>query len=144
MCVILSACQDTNYLAQLAATAVAIIPGLAKRQCAKVSRRYFLFLMGLYPNRNWEILTLMTISSCLFLLAVIHCPVPVPDNGFVYSPCRTEFNSKCVVGCAYGYLIEGTSRITCDASGIWEPRNVSCKGKWLRIWDLILLALRHS
>ena len=129
MCVILSACQDTNYLAQLAATAVAIIPGLAKRQCAKVSRRYFLFLMGLYPNRNWEILTLMTISSCLFLLAVIHCPVPVPDNGFVYSPCRTEFNSKCVVGCAYGYLIEGTSRITCDASGIWEPRDVSCKGK---------------
>ena len=129
MCVILSACQDTNYLAQLAATAVAIIPGLAKRQCAKVSRRYFLFLMGLYPNRNWEILTLMTISSCLFLLAVIHCPVPVPDNGFVYSPCRTEFNSKCVVGCAYGYLIEGTSRITCDASGIREPRDVSCKGK---------------
>ena len=139
MYVISSARRDTNYWAQLAATAVAIIPGLAKRQRAKVSRRYLLFLVGLYPSRNWEIFTLMTISSCLFLLTVIHCPVPVADNGFVYSPCRTEFNSKCVVGCAYGYFVEGTSRITtsrittsritCDASGIWEPRNVSCKGK---------------
>lgn len=70
----------------------------------------------------------MTISS-RFLLAVIHCPDPVaPGNSFVYSPCRTEFNSTCVMGCAYGYFIEGTSGITCDASGVWEP-NVSCKGK---------------
>ncbi|XP_028401099.1 uncharacterized protein LOC114524169 [Dendronephthya gigantea] len=58
---------------------------------------------------------------------ITHCVNPKrPSNGFVYSPCSTHYGSKCSLGCNDGYRID-TDVITCDANGLWQPTNVSCK-----------------
>ena len=34
------------------------------------------------------------------------------------------------MGCMRGYFMEGDGKITCNASGIWQPEILSCTGKW--------------
>ena len=61
---------------------------------------------------------------------VIHCPTPAePTNGFIYLPCKTYFGSQCTVGCASGYYIDGTEKITCNVHRVWQPENIICKGE---------------
>ena len=66
-------------------------------------------------------------------IPAIHCPVPVePANGFIYVPCNTRFNSKCLAGCNNGYYINETAKLTCTLKGTWEPKQITCDGKCMR------------
>ena len=57
---------------------------------------------------------------------IIHCASLVgPSNGFVYSPCATQHNSQCSIGCNDGYYTNTTS-LTCNENGVWHPENISC------------------
>ena len=71
------------------------------------------------------------IHQQFFFVVVIHCQKPLaPRHGFVYTPCDTPFGSECIVGCMRGYFMKEKGKITCNATGVWYPDNLSCTSKF--------------
>ena len=38
------------------------------------------------------------------------------------------------MGCKRGYFMQGDGKINCNASGIWQPENLSCTSKYAKLF----------
>lgn len=64
-------------------------------------------------------------SSCSFTIKVIVLTCPAlnpPANAMVTSPmCRSYYGAQCQIGCQTGYMLQGSSFVSCDKSGTGVP-----------------------
>jgi hypothetical protein len=51
-----------------------------------------------------------------------------PDNGYVYIPCASSYDSKCTIGCKPGFLLNGPSTTACSHREQWKPAISKCEG----------------
>ena len=52
-----------------------------------------------------------------------------PQPYGLMEPCNNTVNSTCHFGCVAGYVIEGPSVRTCQASSQWNNKAPNCTGK---------------
>ena len=47
------------------------------------------------------------------------------------------------MGCMRGYFMQGDGKMKCNASGVWQPDNLSCTSKCAKLffaYDVVLTA----
>lgn len=91
-----------------------------------------------YTSRERSYVTASLVNFSLFVPTAVECtPLSQPDNGRLScSGGNNTFNSTCRFKCFSGFLMIGSSTVTCGDTGLWNGPRPVCTGKFL--------AERHS
>ena len=65
---------------------------------------------------------------CSFVFAAVDCGVPPSIQHGTINYMSTTLGSVAGYHCDEGFLPSGTRRRTCEASGQWSGRNITCQG----------------